>query len=85
MLLRKLALQNFRNFSNQHWDFAQTTIFVGDNGSGKTSIIEAINLLASGDSFRASRIEEMIRLGAELSRVQGLFELENSGNFTETL
>jgi DNA replication and repair protein RecF len=51
MLLRQLALQNFRNFSNQHWDFAQTTIFVGDNGSGKTSIIEAINLLASSDSF----------------------------------
>jgi DNA replication and repair protein RecF len=75
MFLRKLALQNFRNFTNQHWDFAKTTIFVGENGSGKTSIIEAINLLASGDSFRAARIEEMIRLEAELSRVQGLFTL----------
>ncbi|NMA29711.1 MAG: DNA replication and repair protein RecF [Candidatus Pacebacteria bacterium] len=75
MFLRKLALQNFRNFTNQHWDFAKTTIFVGENGSGKTSIIEAINLLATGDSFRAARIEEMIRLEAELSRVQGLFTL----------
>lgn len=75
MFLRKLALQNFRNFTNQHWDFAKTTIFVGENGSGKTSIIEAINLLATGDSFRATRIEEMIRLEAELSRVQGLFTL----------
>lgn len=75
MLLRKLALQNFRNFTNQNWDFSRTTIFVGQNGSGKTSIIEAINLLATGDSFRATRIEEMIRLEAELSRVQGLFTL----------
>jgi DNA replication and repair protein RecF len=77
MLLRKLALQNFRNFANQSWSFDKTTIIVGDNGSGKTSLIEAINLLASGDSFRASRIEEMIRLGAELGRAQALFDLED--------
>lgn len=75
MLLRKLALQNFRNFTNQNWEFSKTTIFVGPNGSGKTSIVEAINLLATGDSFRATRVEEMIRLEAELSRVQGLFAL----------
>ena len=78
MFLRKLALQNFRNFSNQHWDFTKTTIFLGQNGSGKTSIIEALNLLASGDSFRAGRVEEMIRLESELSRVQALFEVEAS-------
>lgn len=78
MLLRKLALQNFRNFSNQHWDFTQTTIFLGQNGSGKTSIIEALNLLATSDSFRAARVEEMIRLGSELSRVQALFELKDN-------
>ena len=84
MFLRKLALQNFRNFTNQHWDFAKTTIFVGENGSGKTSIIEAINLLASGDSFRAARIEEMIRLEAELSRVQALFELESLDDLLST-
>jgi DNA replication and repair protein RecF len=83
MLLRKLALQNFRNFTNQNWDFTQTTIFVGKNGSGKTSIIEAINLLATGDSFRASRIEEMIRLEAELSRVQGLFEMSDKEKVSE--
>lgn len=77
MLLRKLALQNFRNFTNQNWDFGRTTIFVGPNGSGKTSIVEAINLLATGDSFRATHVEEMIRLEAELSRVQGLFSLSN--------
>jgi DNA replication and repair protein RecF len=82
MLLRKLALQNFRNFTNQHWDFAQTTIFIGENGSGKTSIIEAINLLASSDSFRATRIEEMIRLEAELSRVQALFEINHAKDFS---
>jgi len=80
MFLRKLALQNFRNFSNQHWDFTKTTIFLGQNGSGKTSIIEALNLLASGDSFRAGRVEEMIRLESELSRVQALFEVEASRN-----
>jgi len=76
MQLKKIALQNFRNFTLADWDFTQTTLIHGANGIGKTSIVEAIALLATADSFRAGKIEEMIRLGAELGRVQGLFELD---------
>lgn len=76
MRLSKLAVQNFRNFTMQDWDFAQTTLIYGPNGIGKTSLIEAINLLAIGESFRASKVEEMVRLEAELGRVQGLFILD---------
>lgn len=73
MLIQSLSLQNFRNFSMQSLNFAHSTLIYGQNGSGKTSIIEAINLLASGESFRASRVEEMLRLGTDLGRVQGNF------------
>ena len=76
MRLAKLAVQNFRNFTLQDWDFAQTTLIYGPNGIGKTSLIEAINLLATGESFRAGKVEEMVRLEAELGRVQGLFILD---------
>ncbi len=85
MKLRKIALQNFRNFTLKDWDFAQTTLIFGPNGIGKTSLIEAINLLATGDSFRAGKIEEMIRLEAELGRAQGLFEIKNENGDIEKL
>ena len=73
MLIKSLLIQNFRSFKQFHLNFEQTvTLIVGPNASGKTSIIEAIYLLASGHSFRAIKIEEMIRFGQELARVGGL-------------
>ena len=77
MLIKSLALQNFRNFNLQNFNFTKTNLIFGVNGIGKTSIIEAIYLLASAASFRAGKVEEMIRLEAELGRVQGLVDLED--------
>ncbi len=78
MLIKSLALQNFRNFTLTSFNFTKTNLIFGANGIGKTSIIEAIYLLASADSFRAGKVEEMIRLEADLGRVQGLIDLDNS-------
>lgn len=70
MFLSQLSLQNFRSYSSHQFTFQQlTTLIVGPNAQGKTSILEAIELLATGNSFRADKVEEMITLGAELSRV----------------
>lgn len=80
MLIKSLALQNFRNFTLTSFNFAKTNLIFGANGIGKTSIIEAIYLLASADSFRAGKVEEMIRLEADLGRVQGLIDLEDLEN-----
>lgn len=72
MLISKLSLQNFRNFSKKQFEFVeQTTLIVGPNASGKTNILEAIYLLASGKSFHAGYEEEMIREGEEIARVAG--------------
>ncbi len=78
MLIKSLALQNFRNFTLTSFNFAKTNLIFGNNGIGKTSIIEAIYLLATADSFRAGKVEEMIRLEADLGRVQGLIDLEGA-------
>ena len=79
MQFTQLALQNFRNFSLAHFDFEKTTLLFGPNGIGKTSVLEAIQVLATGESFRANKVEEMLRLDAELGRVQGLI-LEKEEN-----
>lgn len=70
MILKSLHLQNFRKFSSSEFEFDDsTTILMGENASGKTSIIEAIFLLTTGESFRAGKIDEMIAFESEIGRV----------------
>lgn len=71
MLISKLSLQNFRNFSKKHFEFdKKTTVIVGPNASGKTNTLEAIYLLATGKSFHAGQEEEMVKEGEEIARVE---------------
>ncbi|HSC66820.1 MAG TPA: DNA replication/repair protein RecF, partial [Cellvibrio sp.] len=61
MTLRRLFIQNLRNL--EEVDFlpsSQVNLIYGENGSGKTSILEAINLLALGRSFRSHKHKPLI-------------------------
>ncbi|MFZ1721859.1 MAG: AAA family ATPase [Microgenomates group bacterium] len=72
MTLRTISLQDFRAYSQKKIDFEKNiTVLVGPNAIGKTTIIEAIHLLATGDSFRAFKTDEMIKFGSEFARVTG--------------
>ena len=46
-------------------------VIVADNGAGKTNLLEAVYLLATGKSFRAEKDEEMVLYGEEFGRVTG--------------
>ncbi len=71
MILKKIQLQNFRNYQSQEFKFPQgTTLVVGSNTSGKTNLLEAVYLLATGKSFRAQTEKEMISYGKELARIK---------------
>jgi DNA replication and repair protein RecF len=48
-------------------------VFVGDNGSGKTSLLEAVGYLAALTSFRRSPDASLVRQGAEEAVVRGAF------------
>lgn len=75
MKLHTLTLASFRNYHQQTFSFpADTTVILGPNAAGKTAIIEAIHLLASGDSFRVTKIEQMIEFEAEYGRVEGVVQ-----------
>ncbi|MBQ3347959.1 DNA replication and repair protein RecF [Candidatus Saccharibacteria bacterium] len=55
MIIKSINLTNFRNHATYHLDFnPDTTLILGDNGWGKTSILEAIYILTRGKSFRAT-------------------------------
>lgn len=72
MTIKSLQLQNFRSYKDQTFKFPSgTTLIVGPNTSGKTNLLEAIYLLATGKSFRAEVEAEMIRYREEIGRVRG--------------
>jgi DNA replication and repair protein RecF len=50
MKIDSLWLISFRNHQNYQLQFAEQTVIVGPNGSGKTSILEAIGILATTKS-----------------------------------
>jgi len=58
MSVAKLVTQNFRNLNDAVIDFhPQLNFFVGDNGSGKSSLLEALFFLGHGKSFRTSKLD----------------------------
>jgi DNA replication and repair protein RecF len=48
---------------------ARFNVFSGDNGQGKTNLLEAIFVIASLRSFRTSRLADVIAFGAERARL----------------
>jgi len=64
MLLDKLRLRNFRNYTALDIElFPGKNILLGNNGQGKTNIIEAVYLCGTGKSYRTSRDMELVRWG----------------------
>ena len=69
-ILKEIRLYNFRNHDEFLVDLNKnTTLIVGENGSGKTSVLEAIYICLQGKSFRAVD-EEILRRGEEFYRVE---------------
>jgi len=69
-MLTTLTLTQFRTYQKRAFTFApDTTLILGPNTAGKTNILEAIMLLATGKSFRAKRETEMLRWEQEVGMV----------------
>lgn len=67
-----LKLDNFRNFKTKSLELSnKITVIVGENGVGKTNILESLFLLSTGKSFKARTEVEMLRYDQELARITG--------------
>ena len=70
LLLTSLHVENFRNIESATLTPAPGLNWLcGDNGAGKTSVLEAIHVLGRGRSFRANRIGPLIRDGSDALRI----------------
>ncbi len=66
MIIERLDLLDFRNYHEARFTpIAGTTLIVGDNGHGKTNLVEAMAYLATLTSFRGASPEALVRLGTE--------------------
>lgn len=71
MTLSRLRISNIRNIASAELEPARINIIDGRNGSGKTSILEAIHVLGSGRSFRATQLQPVIQQGSDSCTVFG--------------
>ncbi len=79
MRISRLRLRDVRNYT--HWEMtpdSALTVLVGPNAIGKTNIIEAIQLIATGSSFRNPRWEEIVRWDAPSASISMTAEGDGS-------
>ncbi|MFA5004375.1 MAG: DNA replication and repair protein RecF [Candidatus Saccharimonadales bacterium] len=68
-MITDLRLQHFRSYTDTSFEFgAQVNIIVGPNASGKTNLLEAILVLARGNSYRV-RDNELVQFGKPWCRL----------------
>jgi DNA replication and repair protein RecF len=73
MWLEKLKFEGVRNLQDEEIVFDKDVNFIfGNNGAGKTSILEAIHFLAVGRSFRTNRDNEIVKFNAPYLKISGL-------------
>lgn len=72
MTLKRLLVQDLRNLNSVDINpSARVNLIYGENGSGKTSLLEAINVLALGRSFRSHKHKPLINNGRDTFTVFG--------------
>jgi DNA replication and repair protein RecF len=75
LVCRELRLRTFRNFAELDLRFPTSgAVIVGENGSGKTNLLEAVHYLEIFRSFRGASDEQLVRFDAEAFHVRGRFE-----------
>lgn len=71
MYIKKVKLENFRNYDNLEIEFKKDfNLIYGDNAQGKTNILESIYLCAIGRSFQTNKDSELIKIGKEKAKIE---------------
>ena len=70
MIAKSLDLYNFRNYHKIHLDLhPKKNIIIGNNGTGKTNILESIVMIADTRSFRADDDQDLILKTEDTARI----------------
>jgi DNA replication and repair protein RecF len=76
--LAKITIRNFRNIAEINLILSQKyNVFFGGNGSGKTSILEAVYYLGVGRSFRSHVLQRIVKQGTDFFTLFGEIQRED--------
>lgn len=82
-LFKRLVVRQFRNLRDIECEPALgLNVVSGQNGHGKTSLIEALYVLSTSRSFRSTRLGDVVQQGSERALLSGITE---SFGLTRTL
>jgi DNA replication and repair protein RecF len=86
MRLTELRLRNFRNHRDSSFEFDDgTNVILGDNGQGKTNVIEGIAYLGFTKSFYATHDSCAVQIGQQLFEVNGVFVKDSQREYAVRL
>lgn len=78
MYIKNISLENYRNYENFNMDFhREVNIILGENGQGKTNLLESIYAISMGKSFKSIKDKEIIKFDKEFFRVKSEYERDN--------
>lgn len=77
MLIESIRLQNFRCHADSKFFFDKATFIEGENGSGKTSIVEAVYLLLNLKSFKEPSPKSVTSFGEDYLRIEASYSSQD--------
>ena len=81
MFIKSIKLKSFRNYTRTHCEFQNgDNLLIGENGQGKTNILEALYILGFVKSFRGVQDRDIMAGGGDSYFVMGVYEDDNVEN-----
>jgi DNA replication and repair protein RecF len=69
-MITTLQIEGFRNIKKTSLTFAEgVNLFYGQNGAGKTNVLEALGLFSLAKSCRSAKENELVNFDRELAEV----------------
>lgn len=69
-MITDIHLQNFRSYKDSSFDIGdKVNIIIGQNGSGKTNLLESIMMITRGSSYRA-KDPHLVLIGSKWSKIE---------------
>ena len=84
MYIKSLKLQNFRNYADESFAFdPAVNLICGENGQGKTNLLEAAAACSTMRLFRTAQKKEGLRFGEDAAFICSEFEAQGRENTLE--
>ncbi len=77
LVVASLEVRSFRNLARVDLEFGERfNVISGENGQGKTNLLEALYVLSTSKSFRTAKLLDVVGFGTELATVRGIVREE---------